>query len=178
MSNEAPGGDARARWRAERTTFQRVYDVIMGTTDYETATAISERADCSPDGARAALTQLVEMGIVESRGDRPAKYRRNASYLRWKRIESLAREHTTIELREEVEGLLEEDQSFQEEFEAPDPDAVSPAVFESTDHDVVHDQWDALTRWRSIREDLEVLQQAIHRAEGDRENRTGTSASV
>lgn len=178
MSEEAASGDARARWRAERTTFQRVYDVITGTTDYETANAISERADCSPDGARAALTQLAEMGIVESRGDRPAEYRRNESYLRWKRIESLARTHTTVELREEVEALLEEDQLFQEEFEAPSPDAVSPAVFESTDHEAVHEQWDALTRWRSVREDLEVLQRAIHRAEGDSENRTGTSASV
>lgn len=178
MSEEASGDDARARWRAERTTFQRVYDVITGTTDYEAATAISERADCSPDGARAALTQLVEMGIVESRGSRPTEYRRNDSYLRWKRIESLARGHTAGELREQVEELLEEDQSFQEEFEAPDPDTISPAMFESTDHDVVHERWDALTRWRSVREDLEVLQQAIHRAEGDSENRTGTSASV
>lgn len=62
--------DARSRWREERTTFQRVYDVITGTTDYATAKAIGERADCSADGARAALSQLVEMGIAERRGDR------------------------------------------------------------------------------------------------------------
>lgn len=170
--------DARARWREERTTFQRVYDVITGTTDYTAAKAIGERADCSTDGARAALSQLVEMGIAERRGDRPAEYRRNESYLRWKRVETLAREHSASELREEVEALLEEDRSFQERFDAPDPDAISPAVFEGVDHEAIHERWDALTRWRSVREDLEVLQQAVHRAEGDTEGRTGKSASA
>jgi hypothetical protein len=42
MSDEIPdNGDARTRWREERTTFQRVYDVITGTTDFATARAIS-----------------------------------------------------------------------------------------------------------------------------------------
>ena len=171
-------GDARARWREERTTFQRVYDVITGITDFATATEIGERADCSADGARAALAQLVEMGIAEQRTGRPSEYRRNESYLRWKRIEALAREHSAPELREEVDALLEEDQAFQERFATADPDAISPTVFEEIDHEAVHEQWDALTRWRSIREDLEILQQAIHRAEGDTEGRAGTSASV
>lgn len=174
----AHDGDTRTRWREERTTFQRVYDVITGTTDFATAKAIGERADCSADGARAALSQLVEMGIVERRGNRPVEYRRNESYLRWKRIETLAREHSAAELREEAEALLEEDRSFQERFDAPDPDAISPAVFESVDHGEIHKQWDALTRWRSVREDLEVLQQAVHRAERDTEGRTGKSASA
>jgi hypothetical protein len=160
------------------STKQRVYDVITGTTDFATARAISERAECSADGARTALSQLVEMGIAERRGDRPAEYRRNESYLRWKRIETLAREHSAAELREELEALLAEDQSFQERFDAPDPDAISPSVFEDVDHERVHDQWDALTRWRSVREDLEVLQQAVHRAERDTDGQTGTSASV
>lgn len=173
-----PDSDARTRWREERTTFQRVYDVIIGTTEYATAKIIGERADCSVDGARAALSQLVEMGIAEQRGNRPSEYRRNESYLRWKRIEALAREHSVAELREQVEALLEEDRAFQEQYNASDPDAISPEVFEGVDHDEVHAQWDALTRWRSVREDLDVLQRAVHRAEGDSEGDTGKSASA
>lgn len=171
-------GEARTQWREERTTFQRVYDIITGTTDYTTANEIGERADCSADGARAALSQLVEMGVTERRGDRPTEYRRNESYFRWKQIETLAREHSTAELREEVDALIDEDRSFQEQFDAPDPDAISPALFEGTDHEEIHEQWDALTRWRSVREGLEVLQQAVHRAEQDTEGRTGKSASA
>lgn len=185
MSDETPDegqppsrDGARAEWREERTTFQRVYDVVTGVTEFVTAKNIGERADCSTDGARSALSQLVEMGIAERRGERPAAYRRNDSYLRWKRIESLAREHTTDELRAHVDDLLQEDHELQEHFDAPDPDAISPSVFEEFDHDTIHEQWDALTRWRSVREDLAVLQQAIHRAEQDSDGRFGESASA
>lgn len=182
MSDDRTGGDhageARARWREERTTFQRVYDVVTGTTEFATAKEIGERADCSADGARTALSQLVEMGIAERRGDRPVEYRRNESYLRWKRIETLAREHSAAELREELDGLLEEDESFQERFEAPDPGAISPAAFEPPDHETIHDRWDALTRWRSVREDIAVLQRAIHRADERTDGQTGESASA
>lgn len=170
--------DARARWRAERTTFQRVYDVVTGVTSFVPAKEIGERADCSTDGARSALSQLVEMGVAERRGERPAEYRRNDSYLRWKRIESLAREHTPDELRGHVEDLLQEDHDLQAHFDAPDPDAISPKIFEEFDHDTIHERWDALTRWRSVREDLAVLQEAIHRAEQNSDGRSGESASA
>lgn len=185
MSEQPPGDgrppaqdEARTRWRAERTTFQRVYDVITGVTAFVTAKEIGSRADCSTDGARSALSQLVEMGVAERRGERPATYRRNDSYLRWKRVESLARDHPTDELREQVDELLQEDQELQGHFDAPDPDAISPTVFEEFDHDTIHEQWDALTRWRSVREDLSVLQQAIHRAEQDAGRWSDESASA
>lgn len=168
--------DAREQWTAERTTFQRVYDVVMGTEEYTIASDIADRAACSTTGARDALSQLVEMGVVEAHGDRPTEYRRNESYRRWKRIERLARERTAAELREELDALIEEDESLEERFDAPDPDAVSPAVFEDRDHEAVHDCWEALSRWRTVREDLGVIQRAIHRAERNTDDRTGRSA--
>lgn len=177
-THEPHAGTARTQWHKERTTFQRVYDVITGTTEYTSAKAISEHADCSTDGARTVLSQLIEMGIVEYQGDRPREYRRNESYFRWKRVDTLAREHSVSELREQVEALLEEDQSFQDRFDAPDPNAISPAVFEHVDHETIHERWEVLTHWRSVRENLELLQQAIHRAERDSEGNAKTSASA
>ena len=170
--------DARQQWEAERTTFQRVYDVVTGTAEYTTAAEIADHAACSTTGARDALSQLVEMGIAEQRGDRPTEYRRNDSYLRWKRIERLAEDHTAAELREELDALVEEDESLQERFDAPDPDAVPPAVFDDADHEAIHDRWDALSRWRTVREDLSVVQRAIHRVERNTDDRTGRSASA
>lgn len=172
-----PAGEARIRWRENRTTFQRVYDVITGTTEYIAAKAVGERADCSTDGARAALSQLTEMGVAEQRGGRPTEYRRNESYFRWKRIDTLAREHTVADLREQADALLDEDQQFQERFDAPDPNTVFPSVFESIDHDTVHERWEALTRWRSVREDIEVLQRALHCAERDADGRTESASA-
>jgi hypothetical protein len=169
-------GKARHRWVTERTTFQRVYDVMTGVTKYVSVSDVAGRAACSDDGARDALAQLVEMGIVEERGERPAEYRRNDSYFRWKRIEELARSNAAAELRSCTEALLEEDEAFQERFGAPNPDAISPPTFKTADHDEIHDRWDAVLRWRSVRDDIEVLHQAAHRA--DKREGTDTDDTV
>ena len=176
-SSEGGSGEARDRWKTERTTFQRVYDVVTGASDYTSASAIATRAECSDDGARDALTQLVEMGIAEKREGRPAEYRRNDSYFRWKRIEELAGGHTVGELRSRIDELITEDEAFQAQFDVPGPDAISPAMFEVTDHDEIHEQWDTVSRWRSVRHDIELLQQAAHRAERE-EHDTGDTVSA
>ena len=175
--SESGSEEARDRWKTERTTFQRIYDVVTGTSDYTSASAIATRAACSDDGARDALSQLVEMGIAEKRDGRPAEYRRNDSYFRWKRIEELAASHTIDELRSRIDELIEEDETFQAQFDVPDPNAISPATLNMSDHDEMHDQWDAVSRWRSVRHDIEMLQQAAHRAERE-EHDTGDTVSA
>lgn len=172
------GGDARDRWREDRTTFQRVYDVVTGLREPSSASDVGDRADCSADGARSALEQLVEMGVAERREGRPATYRRNESYFRWKRIEDLADRRGVAELREEIDALVEEDERLQERFDAPDPDAVSPGAFRPGGRDEIHERWEALTRWRSVRRDIEVLQRAAHRAQQREDDGTRSGASV
>ena len=156
--------DARDRWQRDRTTFQRVYDVIVGATDPATASEIADRAACSENGAREALDQLVEMGIARRSTGRPATYRRNESYLRWKRIESIASEHRAGEIRERLDDLLAEDRAYQDEFGVPDPDVVDVAD-PTAGHDAVQDRWDDVTTWRTVRRDIGVLQRALRRAE-------------
>jgi len=169
-------GDARTQWRDERTTFQRVYDVMSGLREYAQVSDVAAHADCSTDGARDALRQLVEMGVVETRGSRPVEYRRNDAYFRWKRIETLASEHTPEELSAKIDALVTEDASLQERFDAPGPDAVSPAVFEDEFHDEVHETLDAIARWRTVRDDLTVLRRAAYRAAQHRDDAdTGVS---
>ena len=175
--SEGWAGEARDHWKTERTTFQRVYDVVTGTSDYISASVIATHAECSDDGARDALSQLVEMGIAEKREGRPAEYRRNDSYFRWKRIEELAESHTVGELRSRIDELMGEDEAFQTQFDVPSPDAISPTMFEVTDHDEMHERWEAVSRWRSVRHDIEVLQQAAHRAEREGHD-TGDTVSA
>ncbi len=163
-SSSGGSTEAQRRWKSERTTFQRVYDVMTGVTDYARASDVARRADCSPDGARNALTQLVEMGVVERRGSRPTEYRRNESYFEWKRVETLADEHTQAELRERLDDLLEEDTELQQSFGVPDPDAAAVARIEGGEHAAVHDRLESLSRWRTIRRDIELLQRAVSRA--------------
>jgi len=153
------------RWREDRTTFQRVYDVIVGTQSFQTAQDIATRAECSETGARKALEQLVEMGITEKRDRHPVRYRRNDAYLTWKRVESLASEHRPEALRARVETLLEEDERFQERYGVPEPDAVTDEDVATDTHDTLHEHWDTLSEWRTVRRDIRVLRRAVQRAE-------------
>ena len=182
MSSDESSGcdldDTEATWMSDRTTFQRVYDVVTGLTAYQPANVVADRAQCSPDGARNALGQLAEMGVADQRGDRPVTYRRNESYFRWKRIERLAAEHTPEELRSRVEDLLDEDAELQREFGVPDPDAVPAAQIEETTHTGVHDHLEALSRWRTVRHDIGLLQRAVSRASGHRRDDGDVEASA
>jgi hypothetical protein len=164
-SSSDESDEARRRWKRDQTTFQRVYDVMTGVTEHASASEVAERADCSPDGARNALTQLAELGIVDRRESRPAEYRRNESYFEWKRAETLADDHTAAALRERLDDLLAEDADLQESFGVPDPDAASVAPVEGGDHATVHDRLESLSRWRTVRHDIELLQRAVSRAE-------------
>nr|WP_233255312.1 hypothetical protein [Haloplanus rallus] len=104
------------------------------------------------------------MGIIDKRGTRPVEYRRNESYFQWKRVERLADEHTYAELRERLDQLLEEDADLQRSFDVPTPDSVEVARIENGEHAAVHDRLESLSRWRTVRRDIELLQQAVSRA--------------
>lgn len=166
MPDDDGGDGARKRWQSEQTTFQRIYDVVVGTDEFRTVTEFADDAGCSENGARQALAQLSEMGIASERDGRPAAYRRNDSYFRWKRIESLAREHEPDELRQRVDDLIEADQRFQERYDVPEPDAVATDDLPVDDHDALHERWDDIAEWRTVRRDVRILRQAVQRAEG------------
>jgi predicted transcriptional regulator len=155
---------ARETWTGERTTFQRVYDVLVGTREFLSVAAFAERADCSETAARGALDQLTEMGIARRRDGRPATYRRNDSYFEWKRVESLAREHTPAHLRDRVGELVEREAAFRERFGVPDPDAVTSDDLPD-DHGALEDRWDDLREWRTVRRDVRLLREAVQRAD-------------
>lgn len=155
---------AADRWQDNRTTFQRVYDTLVGAQTFLTAQEFADRAECSDTTARNALEQLTEMGVAERRDGRPAHYRRNASYFQWKRVESLATEHSPDELQTRLDNLIAEDKSFQNQYGVPDPDAVSTTGLRVDDHDAVHDRWEDLNEWRTIRRDIKLLRQAVDRA--------------
>jgi predicted transcriptional regulator len=155
---------ARDRWESERTTFQRVYDLLVGTAEPASASEFADGVDCSETAARDALEQLAEMGIAERRDGRPATYCRNDAYLRWKRVESLVCNHTTEQLRERLEALVTRDEKFQTEFGVPTPEAVSVADVPNENHEAMEQQWDALGEWRTVRSDIQVLRRAVERA--------------
>jgi predicted ArsR family transcriptional regulator len=153
------------RWQDERRTFQRVYDVLVGSQSFLTAQEFADRAECSETAARNALEQLAEMGVAERRDGRPARYRLNESYVRWKRVESFAREHSPDELQEPLNDLIATDDAFQDEHDVPDPAAVSTADLPVDDHGALHERWEDLSEWRTVRRDIRLLRRAVERAQ-------------
>lgn len=135
----------------------------MGSQSFLTAQEFADRAECSETAARNALEQLAEMGVAERRDGRPARYRRNESYFRWKRVESLAREHSPDELQERLDDLIATDEKFQDEYGVPDPAAVSTADLPVDDHDALHERWEDLSEWRTVRRDIRLLRRAVER---------------
>ena len=66
--------------------------------------------------------------------------------------------------RTKIDALAAEDARFQEQFDVPDPDSVPPTLVEEQPHTTVHETLESLSRWRTIRDDMNVLQRAAHRA--------------
>jgi hypothetical protein len=155
---------ATERWEEGQTTFQRVYDVLVGTQSFLSASEFADRVACSETGARDALEQFVEMGIARHREGRPTTYRRNDSYFEWRRVESLAREHSVTELQERVDELIATDERLQEKYGVPGPTAVSTADLPVDDHDALHERWADLSEWRTVRRDIRLLRRAVERS--------------
>lgn len=104
------------------------------------------------------------MGVAKRRDGRPARYRRNDSYFRWKRVESIAPEYSPDELPERLDDLMTEDEAFQDEYDVPDPAAVSTADLPEDDRDALHERWEALSEWRTGRRDIRLLRRAVERS--------------
>jgi len=156
---------ATDRWHEDRTSFQRVYDGLVGSQTFLTAQEFANRADCSERAARKALKQLSEVLIAERQDGRPVRYRRNESYVRWKRAESLARESSPEEFRERIDELITEDNAFQEQYAIPYAEAVTTTDLPVDDHEGVSGRWENLNEWRTVRRDIRVLRRAVERAE-------------
>jgi hypothetical protein len=156
---------ATDRWHEDRTSFQRVYDGLVGSQTFLTAQEFANRADCSERAARNALKQLSEVLIAERQDGRPVRYRRNESYVRWKRAESLASEYSPEELRERIDELITEDNAFQEQYAIPYAEAVTTTDLPVDDHEGVSGRWQNLNEWRTVRRDIRILRRAVERAE-------------
>lgn len=156
-----------SEWEANRTTFQRIYDVLVGVHSFESADVIAESANCSETAARNALRQLVEMGIAVKRDGRPETYKRNDSYFEWKRIESIVAEYSIEEINSRIQELMDEDRSYQEDYSVPAPELVSSSDLPMDDPAAYESHFDALSHWKTIRRDIGILQRAVTQAESD-----------
>ena len=172
MSDEDPfppddvQGTARARWIERTDTFDRIHDIAIGLQEPTPLSEIAEAAACSPNAARKHLNRLTAMGIlVADRDGRPVRFHRNDAYFEWQRANTLAREHTWEELHHRLEALEQRESSFRDRYETNDPDDVN--VFDHESHARIHDVWDDLGEWKTVRRDKRLFDLARRMIEND-----------
>ncbi|WP_254546284.1 DUF7342 family protein [Halomarina pelagica] len=158
--------EVRRRWRDRTDTFGRVYDAVLGISEPTPYPRIAERAECSPNAAKKHLDRLADMGIVRAdRGSRPARYERNDAYLEWQEASRIAADLSIDEIVERVERFEERRRRFEERFGATDPTTVS--VFDSDDHEAIHERMAAIGEWRAIDRDVRLYELARRLAQND-----------
>lgn len=160
--------EERATWSESQDARERVQSVAVALREPATATTVSNRADCAPNTARKHLDDLAELGVVRRVDtERGTRYVRNEAYLRWRRADDLASNHTIEVLLDRLADLEDREEAFQRRFDAPSPDAVEiPA---DASHVDIESRLDALTEWATVREAIARHREAIRIArQGDR----------
>lgn len=171
---DAPGFDALTDpadlVRGERTR-DDFLDAVLGLAEPATVSEVAERAGHGVDAAREYLEWFEEMGVVERVSDSPATYRRNQSYLNWRRVQTLRDEYTTEELLEFLETETDRIDRFVEEYGVSSPDSVSVST-ESIDTDrSVESVWNDLSNWRTALRHVRLLERALSSERGETADR-------
>ncbi|WP_276248623.1 sugar-specific transcriptional regulator TrmB [Haladaptatus sp. YSMS36] len=158
--------DTERRWQTGTDTFDRVYDVLLGTTSPTKYTEIAELADCSPNAAKKHLERLAEMGIARAnRESRPATYERNEGYLEWQEASRIATDLTVEAIIARVEALETKRAEYEAQFETTDPTAVN--VFDHDSHDTIHERMTAISEWQGVIRNIRLYELARQLSQND-----------
>lgn len=144
-------------WRDETTPFERVREVLLSTTTPQYAKEIAERARVSEPTARKHLKLLTDAGIAETaESGRGMRYKRSRQMVAMQRIGELHTELSRESLTKGIKELRQRIRSYQEEYDATDPDDLALQL----DSDNA-DDWAVISEWRALTEDLDLAQAAL-----------------
>jgi len=153
--NEAVEAD----WIAETTPFERIYDVVRGTYEPQSADRIADRARVSPTTARKHLRTLVDAGEVSTRQDGQAtRYRRSETAIVTDHAQSLLAERTPAEIASGVAEMKGKIREWREEYGVDSPGEFAREL-EVSDAD--SDRGAVLTEWQTTRRNLALAEAAL-----------------
>lgn len=119
------------RWIEETSAFDRVRSVAFTLQRPRTAGQIAEHAHVSEKTARGHLRRLVEMDVLlEEAAAGPTTFYPDPSYMRYRAIRRLARDHDRDELTEVVATLKGDIEEWRAEYDVEDPDELRVSVAE------------------------------------------------
>lgn len=151
--NEAAVSD----WKRETTTRERIKSVITRTTEPQPASEIAERARASPQIVRDELTELSELGLVETiEGGQGALYKRDDRMYIYQQVQKLLDEYTADELVEQLQELKRSVADIRERHGVESPAELAQQL----DPDD-HDGWEDHTTWQTAQKNLYLAKAAI-----------------
>jgi predicted transcriptional regulator len=156
----------RDSWEAKNDAFGRVYEAILGVSEFTTHDEIAEVAGCAPNTAKKHLRRLNQMGIAEYRNPgRALMFRRNEAYLEWREINQIAEDHSVQDLVERVRQLEAHEAELKEEFGVEGPDTAS--VYASNSDRPTHELMQEIGLWNSIQRDIRLYEAARQLLQND-----------
>lgn len=163
--SEQPSGnheaiaEARDEWKNSTTALERVHQVVEQTTTAKTAGEIADEALVSEPTARKHLNSLVEVGTAAATEERGAtKYARNEDTLLYRRIRTLATDHTREELIESVHEMKGRINEFENKYDAASPEDLATSL----ENDAPDGAWEAVSEWQTVERNLHIAQAAIN----------------
>lgn len=147
----------REEWEAETTPFERVYEILEGTREGESAAEIAERALVSEPTARRHLKSLVNTGFgaTEQKG-RTTLYKRDEDRILMTRIRELREQADRAELLDGIRRMKARIREFEDTYDAISPEELARQL--SGDDT---EGWEDLTAWKTTRRNLAVAQAAL-----------------
>ena len=147
----------KAEWKADTAPFERVYEVVEGTHEGQSAAEIAERALVSEPTARRHCKTLVNTGFAETETDgQTTLYRRNTDRILMSRIRELREEADREELLNGIKRMKSEIRRYEDQYGVVSPEELAQKL----DADET-EGWDDLTTWKTTRQNLAVAQAAL-----------------
>lgn len=143
-------------WKSRTTPFERVREVLATTNEPQYAKEFAERARVSEPTARKHLETLTKTGFASVvKTGRGKQYLRSGQAVAISRISDLHSELTREELAAGIREMRAEIRSYQDEYDATDPNDLALRL-ETGD-----EGWVALGEWRTTERNLKVAQAAL-----------------
>jgi hypothetical protein len=141
---------------------ERVRQVLSSITEPTKVSLIADMADCSKQGAREALREYAELGVVNRVNDNPELYERNPAYFKFLRGHQLARDHDLGDIRERLREVYQEHRRYAKRFDADSPDEID--VDERDDEE----RFQAVLDWEATLEEADDLREAHEQKTGEK----------
>ena len=134
-----------------RSAEERVYDTGRQRRNPPRATEMAADADCDPKTERKYLDWFATLGVVTKYDGEPPTYERNNRYFEWRRINELASK-PTAELQSQVQSLTERIETYEQRYDADDPDEVD--ALDPPEDISTETAFAELTDWQTARSEL------------------------